>query len=232
MAGNVILQDSTTARTTSTVIGGFVQDSWQILDKVTLNAGLRYDTQTMFGADGTVGLSLPNQWSPRVGVIYDFSQQGRSKVYAYYARFYETVPLNIADRAFPGEVQVGASHNTASCDPSVNPNSEGCRGSTGLTRGDAAYGNGVSNPNQFYNRTGGDKVPVDPDIKAQSSDQIVIGGEYEVFPDARLALNYTHSYLNQAIEDMSRDEANTYFLGNPALASRRTSPRRSATTTR
>ncbi|RYZ36642.1 MAG: TonB-dependent receptor, partial [Myxococcaceae bacterium] len=31
---------------TSTTVGGFIQDSWSILDKVTVNAGLRYDVQT------------------------------------------------------------------------------------------------------------------------------------------------------------------------------------------
>ncbi len=43
----------------------------------------------------------------------------------------------------------------------------------------------------------------------------MVGGEYEIFSDARLGLTYTHRYLNRAIEDMSRDEANTYFIGNP-----------------
>ena len=33
-----------TAKSKSTIIGFFVQDSWSILDKVTLNLGLRYDS--------------------------------------------------------------------------------------------------------------------------------------------------------------------------------------------
>ena len=33
----------------STTIGGFVQDSWSVLDKVTLNVGVRYDAQTSRG---------------------------------------------------------------------------------------------------------------------------------------------------------------------------------------
>ena len=33
----------------STTIGGFIQDSWNIMDRVTLNAGLRYDAQHLFG---------------------------------------------------------------------------------------------------------------------------------------------------------------------------------------
>ena len=30
-----------------------------------------------------------------------------------------------------------------------------------------------------------------------------------------MGLSYTHRYLNRALEDMSRDEASTYFIGNP-----------------
>ncbi|MFO0761632.1 MAG: TonB-dependent receptor [Byssovorax sp.] len=216
------LQDTFTARTNSTTVGGFVQDSWQILDKVTLNVGVRYDAQMMYGADGKIGLSLPNQWSPRVGVIYDFTQQGRSKIFANYARYYEGVPLDIADRSFPGETQASVRHRTFDpatgepmCDPIKDPNSDFCRGTSGQIKGNAAFGNSTYNPNQSWQRTGGDKVPVDPDISAQSSDEFVVGGEYEVFADARVGANYTHRYLNRAIEDMSRDEANTYFIGNP-----------------
>lgn len=212
------LQNTFTARTNSTTIGGFVQDSWQILDKVTLNVGVRYDAQMMFGADGKIGLTLPNQWSPRVGVIYDFTQQGRSKIFANYARYYEGVPLDIADRSFPGETQAGTRHSAVSatpCDPIKDSNSEACRGADNIIKGSAGLGNATYNPNQGWQRTGGDKVPVDPDISAQSSDEFVVGGEYEIFADARLGATYTHRYLNRAMEDMSRDEANTYFIGNP-----------------
>jgi outer membrane receptor protein involved in Fe transport len=222
---DLVLQDRTVATTSGINIGGFLQDSWQIMDKVTLNFGIRYDTQVLYGSDGTVGLTLPNQWSPRVGAIYDFTQQGRSKIFAHFARSYEIVPLDIADRAFPGEVQAGARHastdvNPEGCNPAINDpligyNSKACRGLDSAVKGSAGLGNTPNNPNQSSQRTGGDKVPVDPDISPQSSDQFVIGGEYEVFPDARVSVTYTHSYLNQAIEDMSNDEANTYFLGNP-----------------
>jgi hypothetical protein len=57
-------------------------------------------------------------------------------------------------------------------------------------------------------------VPVDPNIRAQSSDEFVLGGEYEVLL-GRVGLMYTRRYLNDVIEDMSRDEGTTFFLGNP-----------------
>jgi outer membrane receptor protein involved in Fe transport len=216
-----VVLTSYTAKSNTTTVGGFVQDSWSIMDKVTVNVGVRYDTQLIYGSDGALGLSLPNQWSPRIGVIYDFTQQGRSKIFANYARYFEGVPLDIADRSFPGEPQINSRHKAASaahpdrCDPFMDPKSAGCTSDGNRYSGNAAFGNTANNPNQIWNRTGGDKVPIDPDVSPQSSDEFVVGGEYEIFSDARLGLTYTHRYLNRAIEDMSRDEANTYFIGNP-----------------
>jgi hypothetical protein len=91
------------ARLTSTTnynFGGFLQDSWSVMDKVTVNLGLRYDAQLMYNTQKNLALSLPNQLSPRIGVIWDPTQQGRSKLYASFARYYHSVPLDIADRSF------------------------------------------------------------------------------------------------------------------------------------
>jgi outer membrane receptor protein involved in Fe transport len=220
---DVVILPKYTAKTTSISVGAFVQDSWQILDKVTLNFGVRYDSQVIYGADGSVGLALPNQWSPRVGVIYDFTQQGRSKLFASFARYYEGVPLDMADRSFPSEPQANSRHRAASdahperCDPTrpadLDPMTGACRSDDFRVPNPVL--NSPANPNQLWTRTGGSKEAVDPDISPQSSDEFQIGGEYEVFSDARIGLSYTHRYLNKAMEDMSRDEANTYFIGNP-----------------
>jgi hypothetical protein len=52
--------------------------------------------------DGRVGLTLPNQWSPRLGAIWDPTREGRAKVLANFARLDQAISLNMADRAFPG----------------------------------------------------------------------------------------------------------------------------------
>ena len=85
--------------TKSTILGGFIQDSWSVLDKVTLNLGLRYDALTMQGQDGKTRISLKDQLSPRVGLVWDPTQQGRSKLFVNYGRYYEYIPLDIADRS-------------------------------------------------------------------------------------------------------------------------------------
>ena len=94
-------------KTQSIIAGGFVQDSWSVMDKFTVNAGMRYDVQSLYGANGQLGLTMPNEWSPRLGVIYDPTQEGHSKIFGNFARYYENVPLGIADASLDG--RAGAS---------------------------------------------------------------------------------------------------------------------------
>ena len=41
-----------------------------------------------------------------VGVLYDWTQEGRSKIYANWGRFYESIPMDINNRAFGGEARI------------------------------------------------------------------------------------------------------------------------------
>lgn len=207
-----VIQDVLTSESLSTTFGGFLQDSWSILDKVTLNVGVRYDAQYLISGDGKLGMALPNQWSPRVGVVYDITQEGRSKLFANYARYYESVPLDIVDRSFGNERQITSIHDGSTCDPRdpEQATGEACQSDTNRIPFGSSF-----DPSQYWFTTGGQKTPIDPDVSPQSSDEIVIGGEYEVIPNGRVGVQYTKRWMNSVIEDMSRDEANTYFVGNP-----------------
>jgi hypothetical protein len=201
--------------------GAFAQDSWSIMDVVTLNAGLRYDTQQLYAGDGTLGMTLNNELSPRVGLIYDFTQRGQSKVYASFSRYYESVPLDIADRGLTGEFQGGfyryaragaLGNNNPGCDPlkNISQTTNECASKLNYLPISSA-----ASPSQYGLVTGNGKSPVDPNLQPQSSDEYMVGGEYEIIQDGRLGASYMHRRLNNVIEDMSRDEGTTYFIGNP-----------------
>ncbi|MBI3181786.1 MAG: TonB-dependent receptor [Myxococcales bacterium] len=215
-----------TARSTSVTGGGFIQDSWKVLDLFALNFGVRYDQQTIYGNNGGVGMALNGQVSPRVGFVYDFTQQGRSKIFGNYARFFEGVPLDVGDRSFGDERQFmrirfrSATASRKGCDPLKGY--DRTTGEAPQTKNECLDPNnyatlgGSTDPSQLLFVTGGgDRTPVDPNLQPQSSDEIVVGGEYEVVPDGSAGITYTKRYMVNVIEDMSRDEANTYFIGNP-----------------
>ena len=199
--------------TQSYIAGGFVQDSWSVMDLVTLNFGLRYDTQVMYSSDGSVGLSLPNEWSPRAGLIYDVTQSGRSKLFVNYARYYENVPLDLADASLTGEPYIQSYHSLQGCNPLIYSQQHAqCQESSNRVN---SPDDPVTSPNRKWVSLGAGSEPVDPNIQAQSSDEFVAGGEYEVLPGGRAGLSYTKRWQNKIIEDMSLDNAQTFFIGNP-----------------
>ncbi len=206
-----VFNDPQNASSVSLTVGAFAQDSWSIMDVVTLNAGVRVDGQYLFGDDGRLGMALNNEWSPRVGAIWDPTQKGKSKIFANFAIYYESVPLDLVDRAFPGERQIISFHDAATCDPR-DPKQN--RGACESDSNRFVVGT-PSDPNQYWIITGGDKVPVDPDLQPQSTNELVVGGEYEVIPKGIVGITYTRRWMNNVIEDMSRDEGQTYFIGNP-----------------
>jgi len=201
----------------STTAGGFLQDSWTI-KRVTLNVGLRYDAQFLFGGDGNLAFVLGNQLSPRVGVVVDPLANGRMKLYANFARYYEQVPINLLDRAFPGERRYVTNRlGTAAggkCDYTTIDTPEGQ--SACFTPDNVATG-APTGLNPSFKYTGGkaDKEPVDPALKPQGSDEFLVGADYELLSNVRLGATFTHRSMNSVIEDMSRDDGGTYFLGNP-----------------
>ena len=209
-AGPPVVLDLNNAKSKSVIIGGFVQDSWSILDKVTLNLGLRYDSAHprrggRRGPDRAEG-SVVARGSASSGIP---PRQGRSKIFANYGRYYEKIPLDIADR----ELTI-ASGLLAWHDFDCNPLGRTAVDEAATPTPDGGSPNPFA-PSQCWRVTAADKVPVDPDLKSPANDEIVAGAEYEVLPNARLGLTYTYRNLVRTVEDMSNDEANTYFIGNP-----------------
>jgi hypothetical protein len=203
-----------TSRNTNTntwAIGGFLQDSWAILDRVTVNLGLRYDSQYIYNSDGVLGVALPYQFAPRAGFIWDPTQVGRAKLFGSYARYYSSVPLDLADRSLSGDPQVQSVHDATVCDPRKADQVKGSclSDASRVVQGDP------HSPNQLWSILGGGATPVDPDLQPSSTHEIVVGGEYQILGESRIGLSYTRRWLSNIIEDMSRDEATTYFLGNP-----------------
>ena len=215
-----VVLDSIEATTRSLSLGAFVQDSWSVADLVTVNLGLRYDTQLLYTGEGALAMSLPHQWSPRLGAVYDPTHEGRSKIYTNYARYYENVPLRMLDRYLSGEPQLQAARDPAVC----NPLEPGQQQNECLT--DAALLPIVgSPPNARYDAYSSSTSVIDPDLRPPSTDEFVLGAEYEIVRDGRIGLNYTKRWLSNTIEDMSRDGGSTFFFGNPGSGIARDFPK-------
>lgn len=66
----------------------FVQDKWQVTKQVTLNLGLRYDYQHLTP-------SVKDAFSPRAGIAYDLTGNGRTLLRAGGGKYYQLHQLNV-----------------------------------------------------------------------------------------------------------------------------------------
>ncbi|MFN0253452.1 MAG: TonB-dependent receptor domain-containing protein [Kofleriaceae bacterium] len=200
----------------------FIRDSWRPLTNLTINVGVRYEEQRLRYAQnlqntadaltgsqlGKNAMTLKDNWAPRLGVIWDPSELGQSKVYASWGRHFESIPMDINDRSFGGEVsyvqtyQTGAGQPCGPTDPAIGgPNGTGCLMPNGLPARERLLGSSG--------------VLVEPGIKAQYMDELLLGTEYQLAEDLKVGVTYQNRRLGRVIEDVSTDGANTYVIANP-----------------
>ncbi len=199
-----------TTSTTQT-LAAYAQDTWYPVPAVALDVGLRYGTQRLRWSDELRArgeapsdgdaVTLDGLWAPRLGVSYDWSGEGRSRLYLAWTRAHAPLPLafnetalaavarqqlacNVADDATPGAPG-------ASCEPSVEQSSVS-----------------VSGPRA-----------IDPALEAPYEDDLVAGIEVEPMPWARLGLDYQRRTLSHPIEDAQVEGA--LLVTNPDGARRR-----------
>jgi outer membrane receptor protein involved in Fe transport len=171
----------------------FAQDSWRVMPNFTVNAGIRWESQKLLGRGGVVAADIKDNWAPRLGVIWDVANNGRSKLYANAGRFYENIPMDINIRSFGGEL-VCFCYNF-SADPAALAPVAGTPRKTGLLGG---------------------ATPVDPNLKGQYIDELLGGYEYEIRPNLAIGIKGTYRKLGRVIEDMLKAPIDgSYIITNP-----------------
>ncbi|HEY0705900.1 MAG TPA: TonB-dependent receptor, partial [Polyangia bacterium] len=102
LAAAPFYRDELRARVKNFAPALFLQDSYAVTSNLTLMLGGRYEKQRLYDFRGDAFADLDNL-AFRTGALYDFTNEGRSKLFGHYGRFFEAVPLNLAVRYFGGE---------------------------------------------------------------------------------------------------------------------------------
>ncbi|MEZ5292021.1 MAG: TonB-dependent receptor [Vicinamibacterales bacterium] len=197
--------------TTQNYWAAFAQDSWRVGDRLTVNAGLRYEQQTLVGTFDTLttltgeqlsDFALKNNWAPRIGVVFDVLGGGRSKLYGNYGRYYARIPNDLAARALSGDE--GASRIDYFDAQLTQP----------IPQGTEAGGQ----TNHFVlSGVGADQI--DPNAKLSYQDEFVAGFEYEAMANTNLGVRYIHRNVGRVLEDIADAPVVAYDLGLPGLSS-------------
>ena len=186
------------AQTKTNVQSFYIQDDWKVHRNLQFNIGARWDFQQALGNGGETYLKL-NNWfdnlQPRIGWIWDFTGQGKGKIFMNYARFVETpIPL---------DVNVRAGSNDSQTDKQFNVN----RVNAPLT---STIATGFNTRN-----LGAEPTPIDQGLKPQTVNETNIGFEYELRKNLAFGVRGIYRAQGSVIEDGSFDDGDHYFLFNP-----------------
>ena len=170
-------------RTTQKYASFFVQDSINVSDRLTVSAGLRYEQQDLEGNE--LSFKWSNNWAPRIGVAFDPTGNGRSKIYGNYGKYFAKIPNDLAARAMGADASITRADYF---DPNLTmpvPNGVLALGTTThlVLAGTA--------PSDF-----------DPDGKSSYLNEGLFGFEFEAGDGVNLGVRYIWRDLARILEDV------------------------------
>ena len=174
------------------VFAAFVQDRWQILSNLTVNAGVRWEKQLIKGLDNITFIDI-DHFSPRVGFTWDFLNNGKTKAYGSYSQFVPLIPMDMNVRSLNGE-RDGFTTNFDPVDLACDTEffgEEDC----------AIRGTAVDD--------------IDPNLKSPYSEEILAGVEWQATNEWVFGLRGIYRALGRVLEDTYVTDLDNYVFFNP-----------------
>ena len=163
----------------------YLQDSWRPAAGLTVNIGLRWESERLLDYRGATRLDLTNEWQPRLGIVWDPWKNGQSKLYASAGRFYYAFPTAATTWWF-GDVTGVDTYNH---DPVSTVPDESVRGPGGDAGSLVWFGGGPWG------------TPVDKSLQGAYQDELTIGVERLFGKTLTVGIKGTARRLGNVIED-------------------------------
>ncbi|BCS34461.1 hypothetical protein TBR22_A36880 [Luteitalea sp. TBR-22] len=226
-----LLRFGTVGAAANTANSLYFQDRWQPTNRLTINAGVRMEKEDLPSFNGyapPINFGWGDKVVPRLGVAYDLTGDGRTKLFGSFNRFQDRLKFELPRGSFGGDFyrvdffeifpqNTNYDYYTFNRVLGSNTDVMGGKcpipGSTGLSRCQYDYRIASNDPNaDIY--TG----KVDPDLKPFTQTEWTVGLERELMSSYLLSVRYTHKQVDHAIEDAgfpTAEGSEAYIIGNP-----------------
>jgi len=188
----------------------FIQDTWSVGSRLTLNVGIRTENEKIPTFDPEIAkyaiqFGFGDKIAPRLGATYDVKGDGRVKAFASWGRYFDWTRYELARGSYGGDLWHIYYRSLDTLDI----------GSINLTNmpGHDLWGG----PNGFRDFRGNSIENTDPNIKPMYQDSFNGGMDFQVGARTALGVHYVHNNLGRTIEDMGSlvNGDSIYVIGNP-----------------
>ncbi len=182
----------------------YLQDSWTIKDRLTLNIGVRAESQYMPSftdnkaypgwSENPVKFGLDSTLAPRVGASYDVFGDSSLKIFASYGIYYDLMKLYMGQLTFGGTKRIETYY--ALQDPDwTKIAASGVLSDEASQKAGNTYAGYMDYLPPSLNR-------VDPDIKPTAQREISFGAEKKLAEDISISARFVQKHLIRTIEDV------------------------------
>jgi len=205
----------------------WLQDSWTIKNRVTINAGVRAETEHIpsykKAADAIdVKFGLGDKIAPRIGFAWDLKGDGKWKAYGSFGHFYDITKLELPIGQWGGDHWIEYywaldTYDWASLQCVEGPT--GCPGGTFYEQWDARRSTNQNDPD-LTAYFGKPMTGVDPGLMPVKTGEATFGLDHELNPRMSLKVRYVHKWLVRTIEDIGiifPGIGEIYIHGNPGF---------------
>jgi hypothetical protein len=196
----------------------YLQDSWTIIDKLTLNLGVRLEKEVLpvyqEGYDPPINFDFFDKIAPRVGFAYDVFGDSSLKIFGSFGVYHDVMKMAMAIGSYAGFRWLSHYYDI------VNPDWQSAYANDGTHPVTAGWGGGQ------YFETRNWRVPSydttqpsegDNKMKPYQKNEFTFGIQKTMGEDWSVSVRFLHNYIINAIEDVGflvgLDE--NYYIGNP-----------------
>jgi hypothetical protein len=227
---------STSFDTKSDYYAAYIQDTWRINRFLTVLGGIRWEQERLVGNPGATGdrvhYTFTGNWAPRVGLTVDPLGKGTMKAYYNFGRFFEYLPLDLAERSLSAETDFTAARFAPEFAPcTIAGTADRCAVINSFNTVNPVYDaahllNGAANgfPDTGISVSANDpQNPILAGTKLGYLDEHLIGFETQLPKNLVFSVRYIDRRIKRIVEDaavVSPEQAfaglfgQTYFLGN------------------